>query len=50
MLEVARGKFQTIEAVEFKELDATDIGFDSGKFDLVACQFGVMFFPDKDRS
>ena len=24
--------------------------FDDGTFDTVVCQFGVMFFPDKDKS
>lgn len=27
-----------------------DLPFDDGQFDLVACQFGVMFFPDKPRA
>src|SRR5690348_4835449 len=27
--------------------DALDLPFGDGQFDLVACQFGVMFFPDK---
>ena len=27
--------------------DAMSLDFDEGSFDLVCCQFGVMFFPDK---
>lgn len=50
MLEVAKLKFEPGERVSFEQLDATDIGFDDGSFDVVACQFGVMFFPDKARS
>lgn len=50
MLEVAKAKFRPDEAVEFKQIDATHVEFDDGSFDVVACQFGVMFFPDKDRS
>ena len=50
MLEVARAKFQSDEAVRFEQADATDLGFGEAAFDVVACQFGVMFFPDKDRS
>jgi ubiquinone/menaquinone biosynthesis C-methylase UbiE len=50
MLAVAKEKFRTDERVEFKQVDATDVDFDDGSFDVVACQFGVMFFPDKDRS
>ncbi len=33
--------------VEWKQADALALPFDAGKFDVVACQFGVMFFPDK---
>jgi SAM-dependent methyltransferase len=29
------------------EADAMDLPFGPAEFDLVACQFGVMFFPDK---
>ncbi len=29
--------------------DALSLPFDDAEFDLVACQFGVMFFPDKVR-
>ena len=50
MLEVARAKFKPRERVRFEQVDATDLGFDAARFDVVACQFGVMFFPDKDRS
>ena len=29
--------------------DALELPFDDGSFDLVVCQFGVMFFPDRVR-
>jgi SAM-dependent methyltransferase len=32
---------------EWRQADALDLPFGDGRFDLVACQFGVMFFPDK---
>jgi ubiquinone/menaquinone biosynthesis C-methylase UbiE len=35
------------ERVAFQQADAQDLPFDEGSFDLVLCQFGVMFFPDK---
>lgn len=35
--------------VRFQAADALDLPFDEGTFDLVVCQFGVMFFPDKVR-
>jgi len=50
MLEVARAKFRPEEQVDFRPANATALPFPEGSFDLVVCQFGVMFFPDKDRS
>ncbi len=50
MLEVARAKFADTENVSFEPADATDLPFEAAAFDLVACQFGVMFFPDKDKA
>jgi ubiquinone/menaquinone biosynthesis C-methylase UbiE len=50
MLAVARGKFQPGENVVFIEADATDLPFSNASFDVVACQFGIMFFPDQDKS
>jgi ubiquinone/menaquinone biosynthesis C-methylase UbiE len=49
MLEVARGKFRRDEMVEFEPADATALPFPDVSFDAAVCQFGVMFFPDKDR-
>jgi ubiquinone/menaquinone biosynthesis C-methylase UbiE len=34
-------------AVEWKQADALALPFGDRSFDLVACQFGAMFFPDK---
>lgn len=50
MLEVARRKFRLDERVAFRTADATALPFADGKFDAVVCQFGVMFFPDKDQA
>ena len=50
MLAVARTKFQPEEQVEFRPADATALPFPDNTFDAVVCQFGVMFFPDKDKS
>lgn len=49
MLEVARTKFQGHE-VEFTPADAMALPFEDAEFDLIVCQFGVMFFPDKIAS
>ncbi|MEV0480267.1 class I SAM-dependent methyltransferase [Streptomyces sp. NPDC050508] len=32
---------------EWRQADAQDLPFEDGGFDLVVCQFGVMFFPDR---
>jgi ubiquinone/menaquinone biosynthesis C-methylase UbiE len=50
MLEVARTKFKSGEKVEFRPADAAALPFSDGSFDAVVCQFGVMFFPQKDAS
>jgi SAM-dependent methyltransferase len=50
MLEAARAKFRPSEAVEFQPADAMSLPFADGSFDAVVCQFGVMFYPDKDKS
>lgn len=50
MLEMARQKFSADEKVEFQPADATALPFADGAFDTLVCQFGVMFFPDKDKS
>jgi ubiquinone/menaquinone biosynthesis C-methylase UbiE len=33
--------------VTFRQADALDLPFSAGEFDVVICQFGVMFFPDR---
>ncbi|HEY5082465.1 MAG TPA: methyltransferase domain-containing protein [Bauldia sp.] len=50
MLEIARKKFKPGEKVAFQPADATALPFGDGAFDTVVCQFGVMFYPDKDKS
>ena len=47
MLAVAGAKFAPNEKIEFEPADAMALPFGDGAFDLVVCQFGVMFFPDK---
>jgi SAM-dependent methyltransferase len=36
--------------VQWKQADASSLPFDDGGFDVVVCQFGAMFFPDKPRA
>ncbi|KRB69201.1 class I SAM-dependent methyltransferase [Noviherbaspirillum sp. Root189] len=40
----------TSRPVEWKQADAMRLPFPDGAFDVVVCQFGVMFFPDKARA
>jgi SAM-dependent methyltransferase len=37
----------TSRPVEFRAADAMKLPFDDASFDVVVCQFGVMFFPDR---
>jgi ubiquinone/menaquinone biosynthesis C-methylase UbiE len=46
MLEQAALRFAA-PSVRFEQADALSLPFEDGSFDLVICQFGVMFFPDK---
>ena len=46
MLDVAAQRLDSSN-VSLRQADALDLPFDDGSFDLVACQFGVMFYPDK---
>lgn len=50
MLEIARTKFRPEELVKFQPADAAALPFADNGFDVLVCQFGVMFFPDKDKS
>jgi SAM-dependent methyltransferase len=49
MLDRAKAKVTT-RAVTWQQADATQLPFADGSFDVVVCQFGVMFFPDKARA
>ena len=44
MVDVGRA---SAPAATWQQADAMQLPFDDGAFDLVVCQFGVMFFPDK---
>ena len=49
MLAVSREKIND-SRVEWRVADAQDLPFKDAEFDLVVCQFGVMFFPDKRKA
>jgi SAM-dependent methyltransferase len=48
---IERGKARPgMARVRWQQADAMKLPFADGAFDLVVCQFGVMFFPDKRAS
>jgi ubiquinone/menaquinone biosynthesis C-methylase UbiE len=49
MLDFAAMKM-TSPRVLFRQADAQALPFDDDRFDIVVCQFGVMFFPDRIRA
>ncbi|MGE8469823.1 MAG: class I SAM-dependent methyltransferase [Paraburkholderia hospita] len=40
----------TYRPVTWQQADAMHLPFDDASFDLIVCQFGAMFFPDKARA
>jgi len=44
MVDVGR---RQVPGARWRQADATHLPFDDAPYDLVACQFGAMFFPDK---
>ena len=49
MLDIAAARFSGDDRLVFPQADALDLPFPDGSFDVVACQFGAMFFPDKAK-
>jgi len=47
MLDQARVRMPDSARVDWRQADALKLPFEDQTFDVVACQFGVMFFPDK---
>src|SRR5437016_13979242 len=48
MLETAKKKIID-DKIEWRIADAQELPFNDNEFDAVLCQFGVMFFPDKQK-
>lgn len=47
MLDHAAEKQGVDDRISWRQADALALPFEDGTFDAVACQFGVMFFPDR---
>ena len=46
MLDYARSRLDRSQ-IDWRQADAVDLPFGPALFDVVVCQFGVMFFPDR---
>lgn len=49
MLDRAKNRQPDDSRIRWQQADALDLPFDDDQFDVVACQFGAMFFPDKPK-
>jgi ubiquinone/menaquinone biosynthesis C-methylase UbiE len=49
MLDLAAAKQPDASRIDWRQADALALPFADQAFDVVACQFGAMFFPDKVR-
>jgi SAM-dependent methyltransferase len=47
MIDMARTKSPRAGNIDWQVADACDLQFADGSFDVVVCQFGWMFFPDR---
>ena len=50
MLDFASAKLHHRRAITWRQANALDLPFEDQSFDVVVCQFGVMFFPDKSTA
>ena len=49
MLDYAAASNGDLPGVTYQQADALDLNFEEGGFDVVVCQYGIMFFPDKAK-
>jgi len=49
MLEIAKQKLGSAKNVQFETADGQELPYEDNSFDSVVCQFGIMFFPDKQK-
>jgi len=47
MLDYAAARQGRDARIEWRQADALDLPFEDASFDVVCCQFGAMFFPDR---
>ncbi len=49
MIDYAAARLRGDSRIAWRQADALALPFEDGSFDVVACQFGAMFFPDRVR-
>ena len=50
MIDHARARLADLKGIEWRTADAADLPFPDQSFEAVACQFGLMFVPDKEEA
>jgi len=50
MLAVAAQRQADDDRISWRQADGSALPFDDGEFDVVCCQFGAMFFPDRVKA
>jgi SAM-dependent methyltransferase len=50
MLDKAKSATKSRRPIDWRQSDAMQLPFPNGSFDAIACQFGVMFFPEKHKA
>lgn len=50
MLDYAASKQEADSRISWRQADALDLPFENNTFDVVVCQFGVMFYPDRIKA
>ncbi|MDF0673378.1 MAG: class I SAM-dependent methyltransferase [Nitrospira sp.] len=50
MLDYAQRTLRDLEGIDWKQADIADLPFPAASFNVVVCQFGLMFVSDKDRA
>jgi ubiquinone/menaquinone biosynthesis C-methylase UbiE len=50
MLDKAKSATKSRRQIEWQQADAMQLPFPDASFEVIVCQFGVMFFPDKSKA
>lgn len=50
MLDYAQKKLKQLKRIDWKQADIANLTFSDASFNVVLCQFGLMFVPDRNRA